>query len=181
MAVRKEDVAKDVPVRRTGGGLTAMRDEMNRLFDRFSGSHWPHLGRRRTETWPDALGQDPFAGFEWPSTRSTLGELGRADLSETDSGYELQVDLPGMSRDEISVDFSDGMVSISGERSDEREDQRKGYYLSERSYGSVKRMFRVPESVKIDEIKAEFRDGVLTLRMPKTEEAQKNTRRIDIE
>ncbi|MDZ7786770.1 MAG: Hsp20/alpha crystallin family protein [Halofilum sp. (in: g-proteobacteria)] len=174
-------MAKDVPVRRTGGGLTAMRDEMNRLFDRFSGSHWPHVGRRRAETWPDVLGQDPFAGLDWPATRSTLGELGRADLSETDSGYELEVDLPGMSRDDISVDFSDGMVSISGERSDEREDQRKGYYLSERSYGSVKRMFRVPESVKTDEIKAEFRDGVLTLRMPKTEEAQKSTRRIDIE
>ncbi len=171
MAAKKEDVQRGetVPVR-SGGGLTSLRDEINRLFDRFPG------GRRRSDAWPDPWSWDPFAGLEWPAG----GGLGKADLSETDEGYELQVDLPGMKKDDVSVDLSDGMLTISGERSDEREDKRKGYYLSERSYGSVRRSFRVPESVDTDRIGAEFRDGVLTLTMPRTEEAQKSKRRIEV-
>ena len=171
MAAKKEDVqhGESVPVR-SGGGLTSLRDEINRLFDRIPG------GRRRGDAWPDPWSWDPFAGLEWPAG----GGLGKTDLSETDEGYELQVDLPGMKKDDVSVDLSDGILTISGERSDEREDKRKGYYLSERSYGSVRRSFRVPESVDTDRIGAEFRDGVLTLTMPRTEEAQKSKRRIEV-
>lgn len=183
MATKKEEIQKssEVPVR--GSGLVSLRDEVNRLFDRFGGAHWPHPGRRRTaEMWPESpLNWDPFAGFEWPAVAGGEGEFGRADLSETDDGYELQIDLPGMKKDDLKVDLSDGILTVSGERSDEREDKRKGYYLSERSYGSVRRSFRVPESVKIEDIKAEFKEGVLTLTMPKTEEAQKSSRRIEVQ
>lgn len=186
MAARKEDIGKtaghakgtEVPVR--GGGVVGLRDEVNRLFDRFTGSHWP-LWRRRGALPPESpWNWDPFSGFEWPSAWGGQGTLGRTDLSETDSGYELQIDLPGMTKDEISVDLSDGVLTVSGERSDEHEDKRKGYYLSERSYGSVRRSFRVPDSVKTDEIKADFKDGVLTLSMPKSEEAKTSARRIEI-
>jgi HSP20 family protein len=156
MAPRNQEVTKsrDIPVR--GGGLDSLRDEVNRLF-----------------------GQ--FAGLEWPAVWSGEENLGHADLSETDSNYELQIDLPGMKKDDIAVDLSGEILTISGERSDEHQDERKGYYFSERSYGSVRRSFRVPASVKIDDIRAEFKDGVLTLTMPKTDEAQKSARRIDIE
>ena len=178
MAAKKEDVQKsaEVPVR-GGAGLPGLRDEVNRLFDRFTG--WRHGSPARTpDLWPEwAPGLDPFSVFD----RSGEHALGRADLSETDEGYELQIDLPGMKKDDITVDLSDGLVTVSGERSDEREDKRKGYYLSERSYGSVRRCFRVPDSVESANIKAEFKDGVLTLRMPKTEEAQKKSRRISVE
>lgn len=169
MAAKKEEVRQGemIPVR--GGGLSSLRSDINRLFDRFGGA-------RRSDAWPDLWSWDPFAGLEWPAG----GALGKADLSETDEGYELQVDLPGMNKGDVKVDLSDGIVTISGERSDEREDKRKGYYLSERSHGSVRRSFRVPESVETDRIKAQFKDGVLTLTMPRSEEAQKNARRIEV-
>lgn len=175
MAARKDEIGKSesVPVK-SGGGISSLRNEINRLFDHFSG------GRRHPRSWPEPWGRDPFAGFEWPSVVTGEPGLGQADLSETEGGYELQVDLPGMKKDDISVDLSDGMVSISGTRSDEREDKRKGYYLSERTYGSVQRSFRVPDSVDTDRIEAQFRDGVLTLKMPRSEEAEQNARRIEI-
>lgn len=190
MAARKEDIGKGagrgkdtaVPVR-GGGGLVGLRDEVNRLFDRFTGIHWPVWGSRRAgEPWPQSLWYgDPFRGFEWPSAWGGEGTLGRADLSETDSGFELQIDLPGLHKDDISVDYSGGILTVAGERSDEREDKRKGYYLSERSYGSVRRSFRIPDSVKTDEIRADFKDGVLTLTLPKSEEAKTSSRRIEVE
>jgi len=183
MEARKQDPQKtDVPVRGSGG-LRSLRDEMNQVFDRFSNAQWPHFGRRRSTDTPSERrwSLDPFAGFDMPSIWNTERELGRADLSETDEGYELQLDLPGMKKDDIQIDLSDGLLTISGERSDEREDKRKGYYLSERSYGSVRRSFRVPDSIRIDDVKAQFSEGVLTLTMPKTEEALKNERRIEIE
>ena len=182
-AKKKEQQKTQVPVRSSSGGLKSLREEMNHLFDRFSNAQWPHFGRRRGD---EAMGEpgwglDPFAGLEMPSLWNMDRDLGRADLSETDEGYELQLDLPGMKKDDINVELTEGLLTVSGERSDEREDERKGYYLSERSYGSVRRSFRVPESVRIEDIKAQFNDGVLTLTMPKTEEAQKNARQIEIE
>ena len=181
MATKKEEVQKstEVPVR--GGGLAPLREEMNRLFDRFGGFDWPWHRRRGLPANESAFGADPFAGLDWPSLWGGDVQLGRADLSRTDEGYELQIDLPGMNKDDISVELTDGILSVSGERSDEREDERKGYYLSERSYGSVRRSFRVPDSVRSEDIRAEFRDGVLTLTMPRTEEARAEARRIEVE
>lgn len=172
---------RDIPVR--GGGLGSLRGEVNRLFDRFSGRAVPtRTGRRATELWgpEDAwLGRDPFELLDTVFGAAT-GSFGHADLSETDEGYELQIDLPGMNKDDVAIDYSDGILTISGERSDEREDKRKGYYLSERSYGAYERSFRVPDSVEPDDIGAEFRDGVLTVKLPKSEEARKSSRRIDV-
>lgn len=166
----------DIPVR---GGPGSLRGEMNRLFDRFAG-HRPTGARRGTDLWaPDELwGRDPFELLD--NVFGAVESFGHADLSETDAGYELQVDLPGMKKDDVAIDYSDGNLTISGERSDEREDQRRGYYLSERSYGAYERSFRVPESVEPDNISAEFRDGVLTVKLPKSEEARKSSRRIDV-
>ncbi|TDT41729.1 HSP20 family molecular chaperone IbpA [Halospina denitrificans] len=183
MEAKKQEPQKTEVSPRGSGGLKSLREEMNHVFDRFSNAQWPLFGGRRAD---DALSGsigsfDPFASMGMPSLWGTDSELGRADLSETDEGYELQLDLPGMKKDDIQVDLTDGLLTVSGERSDEREDERKGYYFSERSYGSVRRSFRVPNSVKLEDVKAQFSDGVLTLTMPKTEEAQKNARKIEIE
>ncbi|MFW5969937.1 MAG: Hsp20/alpha crystallin family protein, partial [Halofilum sp. (in: g-proteobacteria)] len=160
------------------------RSEMNRLFDRFSGRGVTPASEHRGGdiAGPDAFwfGRDPFELLEGALAESGLESFGLADLSETDKAYELQIDLPGMKKDDVKVDYSDGVLTISGERRDEREDERKGYYLSERSYGAYRRSFRVPENVDHDGIEARFSDGVLTVSLPKTEEARKNTRRIDV-
>ncbi len=183
MEKKKQDIQKtDVPVRGSNG-LKGLREEMNQILDRFSSAQWPHFGRRRQTDMPSEAGWsfDPFGGMELPSIWGSERNLGRADLSETDEGFELQLDLPGMTKDDVQVELTGGLLTILGERSDEREDKRKGYYLSERSYGSVRRSFRIPETVDLDKVKAQFSDGVLTLIMPRTEEAKQNTRQIDIE
>lgn len=175
----ERETERDIPVR--GGGASSLRNELNRLFDRFGGRGVAPSGRRPTDLWsPEDLwfGRDPFALLE--GAFGGMESFGHADLSETEDAYELQVDLPGMKKDDVSVDYSDGVLTISGERKDEREDKRKGYYLSERSYGAYQRSFRVPESVDCDSISAQFNDGVLTITLPKTEEAQKTSRRIDV-
>ncbi|MDZ7749025.1 MAG: Hsp20/alpha crystallin family protein [Halofilum sp. (in: g-proteobacteria)] len=168
---------RDIPVR----GGSSLRNEINRLFDRFGGRGVAPTGRRASDMLSPEdlwLGRDPFALLE--GAFGGMEAFGNADLSETDEAYELQVDLPGMKKDDVSVDYSDGVLTISGERKDEREDKRKGYYLSERSYGAYQRSFRVPESVDHDNIAAQFNDGVLTITLPKTREAQQTSRRIDV-
>jgi len=180
MPERRAD--KEVPVR--GGGASSLRNEMNRLFDRFAGRGVEApTGRRASDlwsSWDPWFGRDPFEMMEGAFGGRDLEAFGNADLSETAEGYELEIDLPGVKKGDVSVDYSDGILTISGERKDEHEDKRKGYYLSERSYGSYHRSFRVPESVDPDRIAAHFSDGVLKVELPKTEEAQKTTRRIDV-
>lgn len=161
----------NVPVR-GAGPWGSLRGEMNRLFDRFGGRSGNPVDDVRSPA-------DLFEAFGWP-LGETAPAFGSSDLSETDGGYELEVDLPGLKREDVAVDYANGTLTISGERSDEREEQRKGYYLSERSYGSFRRSFRVPEDVQPDRIDAQFKDGVLTVTLPRSEESQKTTRRIEI-
>lgn len=168
---------REIPVR--GGGLAGLRNEMGRLF----GRNPANAGRRAGDLLnPEAawFARDPFEWLE-NALETGLGSFGHADISETDKAYELQIDLPGMKKDDVSVDYSDGVISISGERRDEREDERKGYYLSERSYGSYQRSFRVPDSVDHENISARFSDGVLTVELPKTEESRETSRRINVQ
>lgn len=170
---RAPERREEVPVRGPGA-VASLRNEMNRLFDRFSGRRSGDL------VGPDRFPTDVFDFFDWPFGRTEATTFGQTDLSETSEGYELEIDLPGMKRDDVSVDYADGVLTISGERTDDHEEKRKGYYLSERSYGSFRRTFRVPDSVEADRISAHFNDGVLTVRLPKSEEAQKNSRRIEV-
>jgi HSP20 family protein len=164
------------------GGMTALRNEMNRLFDRFGDVHWPQWGGRRES---DVVSTDPWSAFPIPDWftggAGSQRLLGQADFSATDEGFELKIDLPGIDRDAIGIELADGILTVSAERSESREDERKGYYLSERSHGAVRRSFRLPDSVDDDSIKARFQDGVLSLTMDKTEEAREHARRIRVE
>lgn len=162
-----ERTQRDVPVRGSGA-VSALRNEINSLFDRFAG---------RDRALRDV--RDPIDLFDWPFGREPA--FARADLSETEDAWELQIDLPGLDKENVSVDYANGVVSVAGERTDEREDRRKGYYLSERTYGSFQRSFRVPDGVKAEDIKARFDNGVLTVELPKSEEARKQTHRIEIQ
>lgn len=178
---RMPENRRDVPVR-GAGPLGALREEINHLFDRFTGHAPATAGRREAlggdELWP---GRDPFSLLDSAAGSLWRENFGQTDFSETESDYEIQIDLPGLKRDDVSVDYADGVLTVAGERTDEREDERKGYYLSERSHGYFRRSFRVPDNVDQDRISARFSDGVLTIQLPKTEEARQNTRRISVE
>jgi HSP20 family protein len=94
------------------------------------------------------------------------------DISETDDNYVVIAELPGMSKDDVKISYEDGILSIRGEKKQEREEKRKNYHRLERSFGAFERSFRVPSRVLVDKIDAKFKDGVLNLTMPKAEEAR---------
>jgi HSP20 family protein len=85
-----------------------------------------------------------------------------------------------MDEKNIEVNFSDGTLTIKGEKKDEKEEKNKDYYLSERRYGSFQRSFSVPDGVDAEKIEAAFKNGILTVTLPKTPEAQKKEKKIEI-
>ncbi len=102
------------------------------------------------------------------------------DIAETDKEYEVTVELPGIDEKDVEVTLANGVLSIKGEKKFEREEKKKDYYLSERSYGSFQRSIRVPEDVDGEKVSAAFAKGVLTLKLPKLAEAQSTTKKIAV-
>ncbi|MBI2422630.1 MAG: Hsp20/alpha crystallin family protein [Candidatus Hydrogenedentes bacterium] len=94
------------------------------------------------------------------------------DLRETEDAYLLDVDLPGMEKKDIEVKIEDEIVTIRGERAQDKEENTKGYHRFERSYGSFHRSFRIPGGVEAERVAAEFKSGVLHVRLPKPETAK---------
>lgn len=118
----------------------------------------------------------------WPRLRMPeLEEITpTVDIYEEAGDVVIKADLPGMKKENIDVNISGDTVTISGEKKKEEKVEKKNYYSIERSYGSFKR-FRMPTEVQADKAKANFKDGVLELRVPKTEEAKKKEKKVEIE
>jgi HSP20 family protein len=102
------------------------------------------------------------------------------DVTETDKAYEVTAELPGMDEKNIEVNVANGVLTIKGEKEEEKEEKKKDYYLQERSFGSFQRTFQVPEGVDTDKIEASFKIGLLTVTLPKTAEAQKAAKNIEV-
>ena len=132
---------------RWGGGMPDIRREMDRMLtDVFSG-RFP------------SLGGDGRGVMAWP----------QLDIEDSEKEVKVTAELPGMKQDDIDLRVEDGMLILSGERKDEREDKERGY--SERYYGHFERQVALPRGVKEDACDARFKDGVLTVTIPKSEEA----------
>ena len=110
----------------------------------------------------------------------TTGKAPAVDIVEKDNAYEVTADVPGFDDKSIEVQVLNGSLSIKGERKSEREERQKDYYLSEREFGSFKRCFRLPDGIVTDNIEATLKKGVLTVTLPKTAEAQKAAKNIEI-
>jgi HSP20 family protein len=91
------------------------------------------------------------------------------DVYENDKAYVVEVDLPGLRKEDVRVTVQDGVLTIQGERRLAREEKGVDYHRQERFYGKFLRSFTVPETVDVDRISAEFKDGVLRLTLPKRE------------
>lgn len=104
----------------------------------------------------------------------------RADIAETDETLEVSIELPGLEQNEVDVSLTDSELIIKGEKKSERDENRKGYHLSERSYGSFYRTIPLPSGVDTDKVNAEFRNGVLTVTLPKTKEALSRVKKIAV-
>jgi HSP20 family protein len=103
------------------------------------------------------------------------------EMSETRKAYKLTAELPGLEAKDVEVSVDDGVLRIAGEKSVERDEDEKGYRISERSYGSFERLVRLPAAAKPDKIKAKCRNGVLTITIPKDGDAANRARKIVVE
>jgi len=102
----------------------------------------------------------------------------RVDLVENEESYLIHVDLPGLSKDDVNVNYHEGVLSISGDRRAEEYEEKDNCVRLERSYGRFYRSFTLPKTVKHDAIEATYENGVLSVRVPKAEESK--PRRITI-
>ena len=172
MANTPVEVKKTAPAPASAGAPDAWRSfrtEMDRLFDRFAGG-WGMPSLRRMFDVEPALRYE--SSFSVPSPA--------VDITEDDAAYKVTAELPGMSEKEIEVVVSGDMLTLKGEKRQEKEKKEKNFYLSERSYGSFQRSFYVPDGVDRDKIAADFSKGVLTITMPKSAKAVEQQKKIEV-
>jgi HSP20 family protein len=100
------------------------------------------------------------------------------DITETDTVYLVKGEIPGVNKEDVRVNIEDGMLIMCGERKQEKEEKGKKFHRIERSYGSFMRSFRLPDNVDESAIKAEFKDGMLNITLPKS--AQAKTKAINV-
>jgi len=103
----------------------------------------------------------------------------RTDMMETNDEYIVEVDLPGMNKKDITINVQDNLLSIEGERKEEVTEEHNGYLRNERSFGTFKRAFSLPVSVVEEKVKAAFKNGVLTVNIPKAEKGKRKKVTID--
>lgn len=144
-----------LPIRFTPGRMmtslsdefTSLQREMNRLF------------------------ADAFRG--WADDAATVAAWTPAvDIHETKDHYEVNVELPGVRKDDVKITLESNVLTISGEKKEERDEKNADYRRVERAYGSFYRSFTLPSTVKSDKIEAAYKDGVLNVVIPKAEEAK---------
>jgi len=146
-----------------------LRREVDRVFENFYPAAW----------------RFPFGGrgfdldLSWPREMMT-GKALAVDFAETDKDFEVTADVPGMDEKDIEIKLANGVLTIKGEKSEEKEEHKKDYHVTERSYGSFMRSMQVPEGVDMDKIEATLDKGVLRVKLPKTVEAQKAEKKIEV-
>jgi HSP20 family protein len=134
---------------------------------------------------------EPFFSESWfrPFSRSWLDfwrpqaftlEAPAIDVYEENDDLVVKAEIPGLTRDEIDVTVSGNMLTVKGEKKKEEEINEKDYYRCERAFGAFARTVELPVAVKTDNVKASFKDGILEVRFPKTEEAKKNTVHVKV-
>lgn len=130
----------------------------------------------------DDLVKKMWFGFPFHNLQEDMdiGWSPRLDVSETENGLEVVADLPGMEKKDIKVSLEDNLLTIQGEKKEEKESKDKQYHTIERRSGSFYRALRLPVEVEKDKVEAAFKDGVLTLRIPKSKEAKKKVAQIEI-
>ena len=167
MAVTPVEVKK-TPVPRAAAThpWPSLRGEFDRLFDRFAEFGMPPF-RRMFELAPSA---EAGFGFNLPAV----------DVTEDDKAYKIAAELPGLEEKDIDVSVTGDVLTLKAEKRQEKEEKNKNWYVSERAYGSFQRAFELPQGLDRDKIAAEFAKGVLTVTLPKSAEAQKQQKKIDV-
>ncbi len=137
--------------------MTSMQHDMGRLFDRFFGQDWFLEPFQRVGAWTPAI-----------------------DVVETDDAITVKAELPGLSGHDLKVSLTGDLLTIKGEKKEEKEEKTMNFHRVERSYGSFERSIKLPVAVKNDEIHATFKDGVLSIELPKSRHSKTIPVKIDI-
>jgi len=137
--------------------LEDVSKHLNRIFGRFPA---------RTET-----GREALTMADWAPT---------VDITETDSAYLIKGEIPGVNKEDVKVTIEDGMITMRGERKQEKEEKNKKFHRIERSYGSFLRSFRVPDDVDEAAVKAEFKDGMINVTLPKSGKSKAKSINVSI-
>lgn len=152
---------KNVPVSRGSNPIVAFQDEVNKLFNDFFGElsfpSWSRLAAEPSFTVSPAM-----------------------DVTENDKEFKVTAELPGMDVKDVQITAADGYLTIKGEKKAEKKEEREGYFRQERSYGSFQRVVALPDTANFDKAEANFKNGVLTLSIPKKAGAQSKERKIEI-
>jgi len=168
MAKREKESRALVPGKRSVE-VVPRWEELDRWFDRMAEEFWrrplPSLFRRE-RWWPEAA-----LAFRAPSL----------DVYQQNHDIVVAAELPGMTKDDVEVTLTGTTLTIKGEKKQEKEVKERDYHRRERAWGAFVRSVDLPCEVKIDEIKATFRNGVLEIRLPKTEEAKQKTVTVKVE
>lgn len=157
----KKSEASGTPAQPYADPFSAMRAEMDRVFDSFLGrsfNRFPGLSRFEEN---DAV-------------------VPSIDVRETETELVVEAELPGMDEKDVSVTLNNGVLTLKGEKKSEREEKKDDYHLMERSYGNFQRSFQVANTIDADKVKASFDKGVLKVTMTKRPEAVKAEKRIPI-
>ena len=125
---------------------------------------------------------DDFFRDDFFDRKDRTFNLMKTDIREDENSYLLEVDLPGYSKDDIKIDITDGYLTINAKVENENNDEKKNYVRRERFTGEVSRSFYVGDDIKEDEVKANFKNGILTLEVPKLslEDKKKDKKYIEI-
>lgn len=173
--------SSDVMEPRAVHPLQSLRQEIDTLFDNFlSGFPSQRFMRPRfdMDLWREPF-LDPFKRFE--DNFAALNKLTvRADMKETDKAIAITAELPGVAEDDIDVTVSEGRITIKAEKKEETVKDEEDMHLTERHYGSVQRTFTLPDTAEPDKAKAGFKDGVLTIDVPKRASAKAGTKKIPL-
>jgi HSP20 family protein len=147
--------------------MDTLHKEMDRLFEDF----WKGSGRHSLMT-------TPWQSMLTPWSRTEV--MPRVDETEDEKAFHIQVELPGMDKEDVDITLSSGMLMIRGEKKREDEEKGKDFYRKERSFGAFRRTLPIPAEVNEKAIEASFKKGVLYIELPKSEEARKKVTHIDV-
>ncbi len=151
------------------GPFETLRREIDQLFERF---HEP--ASRFQFNRPSFM-----LDFSWPRAMG-FGLAPAVDVVEKNNEYQITAELPGLDEKNIEVKVSNGALIIKGEKKEEKEERDQDHYVSERRYGSFSRSFQVPASVDTSKIEATFTKGLLMVKLPKSADAMKTEKTIEI-
>lgn len=136
---------------------------------------WEPMWRRSPLAMMDAIRREMdrmWEGFFRGESEGISTWSPRVDLVEHDDHLELIAELPGLSKDDVRLELNDAIFTIAGEKKEEQERKERNIYICERSFGSFQRSFHLPVKVDPQKVEAHFKDGVLTVKLPKVEEAK---------